>query len=46
MPANVENSAVAKRPGKGQFHSSPKKKAMPENAQTTAQLHASHTLVK
>ena len=28
------------------FHSNPKKKAMPKNAQSTAQLHSSHTLAK
>ena len=38
MSANLENSAVAT--GQSQ------KKAMPKNAQTTVQLHSSHTLVK
>ena len=28
------------------FHCNPKKKAMPKNAQTTTQLHSSHTLAK
>ena len=32
--------------GKGQFSFQSQKKAMPKNAQTTAQLHSSHTLVK
>ena len=32
--------------GKGQFSFQSQRKAMPENAQTTAQLHSSHTLVK
>ena len=32
--------------GKGQFSSQSQRKAMPKNAQTTAQLHSSHTLVK
>ena len=32
--------------GKGQFSFQSQRKAMPKNAQTTAQLHASHTLVK
>ena len=32
--------------GKGQFSFQPQRKAMPKNAQTTAQLHASHMLVK
>ena len=30
---------------KGQFSSQSQRKAMPKNAQTTAQLHSSHTLV-
>ena len=34
------------RNGKGQFSFQPQRKAMPKNAQTTAQLHSSHTLVK
>ena len=34
------------RTGKGQFSFQPQRKAMPKNAQTTAQLHSSHTLVK
>ena len=34
------------RTGKGQFSFQSWRKAMPKNAQTTAQLHASHTLVK
>ena len=32
--------------GKGQFSFQSQKKAMPKNAQTTAQLHSSHTLAK
>ena len=32
--------------GKGQFSFQSKRKAMPKNAQTTTQLHSSHTLVK
>ena len=31
--------------GKGQFSSQSQRKAMPKNAQTTTQLHSSHTLV-
>ena len=31
---------------KGQFSSQSQRKAMPKNAQTTAQLHSSHTLAK
>ena len=34
------------RTGKGQFSFQSQTKAMPKNAQTTAQLHSSHTLVK
>ena len=34
------------RTGKGQFSFQSQRKAMPENAQTTAQLHSSHTLAK
>ena len=34
------------RPGKGQFLFPSQRKAMPKNAQTTAQLHSSLTLVK
>ena len=32
--------------GKGQFSFQSQKKAMPKNAQTTTQVHSSHTLVK
>ena len=34
------------RTGKGQFSFQSLRKAMPENAQTTVELHSSHTLVK
>ena len=34
------------RTGKGPFSFQSQRKAMPKNAPTTAQLHASHTLVK
>jgi len=34
------------RTGKGQFSFQSLRKAMPKNAQTTAQLHSSHMLVK
>ena len=34
------------RTGKGQFSFQSQKKAMPKNAQTTAQLYSSHTLIK
>ena len=44
---SAENSAVATdRTGKGQFSFHSQRKAMPKNAQTTAQLHSSHMLVK
>ena len=42
--SNLENSAVATGLEKVSFHSNPKKKAMPQNAQTTTQLHSFHTL--
>ena len=44
MSANLENLAVATGLEKVHFHSSPWE-AIPKNAQTTAQLHSSHTLV-
>ena len=34
------------RTGKGQFSCQSQRKAMPKNAQTTPQLHSSHTLAK
>ena len=34
------------RNGKGEFSFQSQRKAMPKNAQTTAQLHSSHMLVK
>ena len=43
MLANLENSAVATELEKGQFSFQSLRKAMPKNAQTTAQLHSSHT---
>ena len=45
MPANLENSAVATSLEKVSFHSN-HRKGNAKNAQTTAQLHSSHTLVK
>ena len=45
MPVNLENSAVATGLEKVSFHSNPKK-GNAKNAQTTTQLHLSHTLVK
>ena len=44
--ANLENTAVATGLEKGQFSFQFQRKAMPKNAQTTAQLHSSHMLVK
>ena len=46
MPANLENSAVATGLEKVSFHSKSQRKAIPEDAQTTAQLHSSQMLVK
>ena len=34
------------RTGQGQFSFQSQRKAMPKNAQTTTQLHSSHTLVR
>ena len=45
MSANLENSAVATELEKV-FSFQSQRKAMPKNAQTTAQLHSSHTLAK
>ena len=45
MPANLENSAVATGLEMVSFHSKPNE-SDPKNAQTTTQLHPSHTLVK
>ena len=45
LPANLENSAVATGL-ESQFSFQSQRKAMPKNAQTTAQLYPSHTLVK
>ena len=49
MPANLENSAVANRTGKGQFSFQPQRKAMPEcsNYCTIALIsHASKVMLK
>ena len=43
---NPKVSSSGHRTGKGQFSFQSQRKAMPKNAQTTAQLHSSHTLVK
>ena len=42
MPANLENNDHKTR--KGQFSFQSQRKAIPKNAQTTAQLHSSHML--
>ena len=39
-----EKLSSGHRTGKGQFSFQPQRKAMPKNAQTTAQLYSSHTL--
>ena len=44
MSANLENSS-GHRTGKGHFSFRSQRKAMPKNAQTTAQLHLPHGLV-
>ena len=41
-----EKLSSGHKTGKGQFSFRSQRKAMPKNAQTTAQLHSSHTLVK
>ena len=40
------NGKTGHKTGKGQFSFQSQRKEMPKNAQTTAQLHSSHTLVK
>ena len=42
----IWNTHSGHRTGKSQFSFQSQRKAMPENAQTTAQLYSSHTLVK
>ena len=46
MPANLEKTQNGQRTGRGQFPFQSQRKAMPKNAQTTAQLYSSHTLAK
>ena len=46
MPTNLESSAVDTGLEKGQFSFQFQRKTMPKNAQTTPQLHSSHTLAK
>ena len=38
--------SIGHRTGKGQFSFQSQRKAMPKNAQTIAQLHSSHILIK
>ena len=44
--SKFEKLSSGHRTGKGQFSFQSQRKAMPMNAQTTAQLHSSHMLVK
>ena len=46
MPANMKNSAVGHRTGKGQFSFWSLRKARPKNVQTVAQLRSSQMLAK
>ena len=46
MPANLENVAVAIELVKISFHSSPKRRQVPKNVQTTVQLCSLHMLVR
>ena len=43
---NIGKLSSAHRTGKGQFSFQSQRKAVPKNAQTTTQLHSSHTLVR
>ena len=44
--SKFEKLSSGHRTGKGLFSFRSQRKAMPKNAQTTAQLHSSHTLAK
>ena len=44
--SKLGNLSSGHRTGKGQFSFQSQRKAMPKNAQTTAQLHSCHILVK
>ena len=46
MCQQIGKLSTGHRTGKGQFSFQSLRKAMPKNAQTTAQLHSSHMLVK
>ena len=43
---NIGKLSSGHRTGKGQFSFQSQRKAVPKNAQTTTQLHSSHTLVR
>ena len=45
MPSKFGKLSSGHRTGKGQFSFQSQRKAIPKNAQTTTQLHSSHTLV-
>ena len=42
----ADNTTLMEETGKGQFSFQSQRKAIPKNAQTTAQMQLSHTLVK
>ena len=44
--SKLEKVSFQRKPGKGQFSFQSQRKAVPKNAQTTAQLYSSHTLAK
>ena len=44
--SKFEKLSSGDRTGKGKFSFQSQRKAIPKNAQTTAQLHSSHMLVK
>ena len=46
MPANLENSAMAIRLKKVDFHFQSQRKAMPENIQATVQLYSFHMIAR
>ena len=46
MPGHLENSAVARGLERVSYFFQSQRKIMPENAQTTTQLHSSHMLAK
>ena len=46
IPVELGKLSSGHRTGKGQFSFQSQRKAMPKKAQTTTQLHSSHTIVK